>query len=292
MLFTEIMSRKTIYSFITLIILLFLTRILTASGENNDAFSKRVKVTLRDVGHQLLHANNDSTSLILPIVKIEKATYKLSFQKQLSFEPSNLVRIVKNSFKKASFPEHYLVEVIQCTDHEVAYSYEMKYSEEKAIIPCKGRLLPQNCYTIVVKFIDKTTSSHIRLYLYIVIFISFLILQFFFFKKKPVKIIEDNNLAYASIGSFKFYPEQNKLVKEAEEISLSKKECELLSIFIENLNQIIKRDELMKRVWEDHGVFVGRSLDTYISKLRKKLKDDSAIKLTNVHGVGYKLEVS
>jgi DNA-binding response OmpR family regulator len=80
-------------------------------------------------------------------------------------------------------------------------------------------------------------------------------------------------------------------VKKAKEISLSKKECELLAIFIANPNQIIKRDELMKRVWEDHGVVVGRSLDTYISKLRKILKEDDTIKITNVHGVGYKLEV-
>ena len=65
----------------------------------------------------------------------------------------------------------------------------------------------------------------------------------------------------------------------------------MLEIFIANPNQIIKRDELEKRVWVDNGVFVGRSLDTYISKLRKKLKDNESIKLTNVHGVGYKLEV-
>ena len=81
------------------------------------------------------------------------------------------------------------------------------------------------------------------------------------------------------------------MVKQAIEISLSKKECELLAIFIDSPNQIIKRDELTKRVWEDNGVFVGRSLDTYISKLRKKLKDDTSIKLTNIHGVGYKLEI-
>ena len=56
-------------------------------------------------------------------------------------------------------------------------------------------------------------------------------------------------------------------------------------------NQIVTREELTKQVWEDNGVFVGRSLDTYISKLRKILKDDSTLKLTNVHGVGYKLEV-
>ena len=94
-----------------------------------------------------------------------------------------------------------------------------------------------------------------------------------------------------SIGQYKFYPEQNKLVKAATEISLSKKECELLALFVANPNKIIKRDELTKKVWEDHGVFVGRSLDTYISKLRKKLQEDASIKLTNVHGVGYKLEV-
>ena len=82
-----------------------------------------------------------------------------------------------------------------------------------------------------------------------------------------------------------------ELIKEAQEISLSKKECEILQIFVANPNQIIKREELTKKVWEDHGVFVGRSLDTYISKLRKKLKADSSIKLKNIHGVGYKMEI-
>ncbi|MGB1041616.1 MAG: helix-turn-helix domain-containing protein, partial [Flavobacteriales bacterium] len=62
-------------------------------------------------------------------------------------------------------------------------------------------------------------------------------------------------------------------------------------IFAESPNQIVKREELTKRVWEDNGVFVGRSLDTYVSKLRKKLNSDESIKLTNVHGIGYKLEI-
>jgi DNA-binding response OmpR family regulator len=77
---------------------------------------------------------------------------------------------------------------------------------------------------------------------------------------------------------------------ETKEISLSKKEVELLSLFVANQNKIIKREELSKKVWEDHGVFVGRSLDTYISKLRKKLHEDETIKLTNIHGIGYILE--
>ena len=130
--------------------------------------------------------------------------------------------------------------------------------------------------------------------LYVLIFIVFFAIHFIFYIKNRHKTVEENriaNLTFLSIGSFQFYPEQNKLVKKAKEISLSKKECELLAIFVANPNQIIKRDELTKRVWEDNGVFVGRSLDTYISKLRKILKEDDTIKLVNAHGVGYKLEV-
>ena len=48
---------------------------------------------------------------------------------------------------------------------------------------------------------------------------------------------------------------------------------------------------MVKQVWEAHGVIVGRSLDTYISKIRKKLKDDDSIKIVNIHGVGYRLEI-
>ncbi|MBV1924661.1 MAG: winged helix-turn-helix domain-containing protein, partial [Flavobacteriaceae bacterium] len=118
-----------------------------------------------------------------------------------------------------------------------------------------------------------------------------LILTILLFKKKQLSKTQEGDSNYALIGLYKFYPEQNKLIKEALEISLSKKECELLAIFVAQPNQIIKRDELTKRVWEDKGVIVGRSLDTYISKLRKKLNEDDSIKLTNVHGVGYKLEI-
>ena len=104
-------------------------------------------------------------------------------------------------------------------------------------------------------------------------------------KKKEIIVPMEGSKEQTKVGSFQFYPEQNKLIKQATEISLSKKECELLSIFVANPNQIVKRDELTKKVWEDHGVFVGRSLDTYVSKLRKKLSEDASIKITNIHGL-------
>ncbi|MCF6280140.1 MAG: winged helix-turn-helix domain-containing protein [Flavobacteriaceae bacterium] len=287
------MNRKPTYLFVAVLFLILFTWIFSCnSNKNKDDFSEQVKVSLRDVGHQLLLTNQDSTSLILPIIEIDAFKYELSFQNKLSFEPENLVAIIKSSFKKANLSNKYRVEVINCTDKEVVYSYEIQSTEKKSIIPCKGRFLPKNCYTIEVKFIDETKNTFSnKPFLYLLIFSAFGFSFLIFNTKKQVKSIEKSDENYVLIGSFRFYPEQNKLVKETIEIPLSKKERELLEIFIANPNQVIKREVLTKKVWEDNGVFVGRSLDTYISKLRKKLKGDTSIKLTNVHGVGYKLEL-
>jgi DNA-binding response OmpR family regulator len=94
-----------------------------------------------------------------------------------------------------------------------------------------------------------------------------------------------------TIGKFLFYDDRKILIYEFESIPLSDKETRLLKIFASRPNQTISRDQLMKEVWEDEGVIVGRSLDVFVSKLRKKLSKDSNVKLTNVHGLGYKLEI-
>lgn len=290
LLFTSYMSRRNIYSVIGLIAILFSVWIFTDSEEENEEFTERVKISFREVGHQLLLSGQDTTSLVLPVIELERSKYELLFEKELSFLPNDLVTIVKNSLEKAELPKNYRVEVIQCADLEVAYSYEIKNDKEKNIIPCAGRLLPKNCYTISIQFSNKESHFGLMSFIYSLIFIAFIAVLFY--KSKPnAKIKQTDSNTFVPIGIFQFYRDQNKLIKATEEISLSRKECELLAIFIDSPNQIIKRDELMKKVWEDHGVIVGRSLDTYISKLRKKLKDDDSIKITNVHGVGYKLEI-
>ncbi|WP_299677456.1 winged helix-turn-helix domain-containing protein [uncultured Dokdonia sp.] len=263
-------------------------------------FSERVKISLRDVGNQLLLENQDTVSLVLPVIEINELNYELSFERPLSITPNNIVSIVKESFHRAALPGQYLIEVIQCKDQEVAYSYSILNDIERDIIPCSNRVLPENCFTIKAQFIQgppPMLNKQQVLLLLCILFVLFIGLAYWdrlytrFRESVPNQHHTSNN-THTAIGIFKFYPEQNKLVKEAIEIGLSKKECELLAIFVSQPNQVVKRDELTKRVWEDNGVIVGRSLDTYISKLRKKLKDDTSIKITNVHGVGYKLEMN
>ena len=289
------MKHQYFYTKIALFALSFLFVMTSCTKEDSKDISGITKVALREAGNQLLLQNLDSTSLILPVKEIAPYIYSLSFEKPLSFEPSNVVTVIDSSLSLVNLSKNYRVEVLQCIDGEVAYSYQMNTKEESTIIPCAGRFLPEACYTIKVEFLDIIPSSSFKKQgiLWGLIFGCFVCLAFLFRRKlKSQPISEEKSiLSYSEIGSFQFYPEQNKLVKSATEISLSKKECELLEIFVASPNQIIKRDELTKKVWEDNGVFVGRSLDTYISKLRKILKDDDSIRITNVHGVGYKLEM-
>lgn len=286
------MSRKVIYIIIGLIITVLSIYNLSSSKTQPVTFTEKVKLALRDAGNQLLLANQDSTSLIRPIKKLEPLKYELSFEKPLTIEPDSLVDILERSLNNANLPNEYLTEVLQCVDQEVAYSFDMKRSIDTDIIPCGGRDLPKNCYTITVRFTnDLQTTQNGTIWWYILLTGGFLLIALGFLKKKSNDLTASEDENHMVIGSFNFYPEQNKLVKQATEISLSKKECEILAIFVARPNEIIKRDELTKTVWEDNGVIVGRSLDTYISKLRKKLQSDNSIKLTNVHGVGYKLEI-
>jgi two-component system, OmpR family, response regulator len=87
------------------------------------------------------------------------------------------------------------------------------------------------------------------------------------------------------------FPNQQLLCNDTV-IELTNKEAKLLQLFCLNLNKVIDRDSIQKAIWEDDGYFVGRSMDVFISRLRKILSVEPGITIVNVHGVGYKLELS
>jgi len=74
--------------------------------------------------------------------------------------------------------------------------------------------------------------------------------------------------------------------------TLTRKENALLQLLCENKNKLLTREIALKTVWGDDDYFIGRSMDVFIAKLRKYLKQDPYISITNVHGMGFKLEIS
>ncbi|MEZ7886930.1 MAG: two-component system OmpR family response regulator [Flavobacteriales bacterium] len=92
------------------------------------------------------------------------------------------------------------------------------------------------------------------------------------------------------IGEYTFTPSTLILSKDDDSRRLTKKESALLKLLCEHKGKILERDVVSNLIWGDDSYFVGRSMDVFITRLRKYLKDDSAISITNIHGVGFRLE--
>ena len=92
-----------------------------------------------------------------------------------------------------------------------------------------------------------------------------------------------------NIGAFTFDAQKQTLAFEGETKKLTTKESELLRLLASNANNILERNYALKSIWEDDNYFNARSMDVYITKLRKLLKDDPNVAIINIHGKGYKL---
>lgn len=93
------------------------------------------------------------------------------------------------------------------------------------------------------------------------------------------------------IGAYTFDVKNQILNHSKEQKSLTKKETRILSFLCEHINDIAPRDLILKNIWGTDDYFSGRSMDVFISKLRKYLSADENIQISNIHGVGFKLEV-
>ncbi|OWY21350.1 DNA-binding response regulator [Sphingobacteriales bacterium UPWRP_1] len=92
-----------------------------------------------------------------------------------------------------------------------------------------------------------------------------------------------------AIGSYIFKPTQQTLEQNGETIKLTTKESALLVMLCQNKNSITEREITLKTIWGEDNYFTARSMDVFITKLRKYLKEDPNINIINVHGKGYKL---
>lgn len=111
-------------------------------------------------------------------------------------------------------------------------------------------------------------------------------------KRNPKFKEESREKNTLTIGLFAFNAANFELTIDSKRIKLTKKEADLLKILAAHMGQVIEREIIANMVWGDDSYFVGRSMDVFITKLRKHLSDDSRIAITNVHGVGFRLEVN
>lgn len=102
---------------------------------------------------------------------------------------------------------------------------------------------------------------------------------------------KEEKIEHYSIGSYSFDIKNQLLAHKTGDKKLTKKETRILTFLCEHINDVAPRDLILKNIWGNDDYFSGRSMDVFISKLRKYLSDDDNIQINNIHGVGFKLEV-
>ncbi|MBL4594432.1 MAG: winged helix-turn-helix transcriptional regulator [Flavobacteriales bacterium] len=246
----------------------------------------REEVIMRKIGHEILLLSNDSNSIVRPISH-EGNKYRIQFESSFSFLPDDLIKTIDTIVKSALPYDNYLVQVVECETDLVVYSYEIdEFLPFSEVVACKTREQPEACYEIVIQFIAKEKeSTGIVLYILLVILL-FSIGVYIYIKNKPH--VNDEGI---EIGAYLYNKKKMTLTLINNTIELTSKESELLNLLYESVNNTVERDTILNKVWGDEGDYVGRTLDVYISKLRKKLENDSSIQLKNIRGIGYKLIV-
>ena len=105
------------------------------------------------------------------------------------------------------------------------------------------------------------------------------------------KISQPQAVGFHKLGRFEFDYENLSLHDADRRQPLTQKEADLLKLFAENPNQVLKRSDILEKLWGEDDYFMGRSLDVFISRLRKYLRAESKLKIENIHGVGFRLKV-
>lgn len=290
----NIRSGKGMYLF-GFMLLLFVAGICVAfSTTNGDEFATaRREVLLRRVGHEILLQSGDSTSRVLPVKKIAENEYQISFEQELTFQPATLVNTTRRLLAKDPNAQDYIVNVLNCGNSNVVYGYAISKDKKDDIVACLGRQQPQACYKINIKFQSASLYTAKNAYLLGSLPILAIVGFLFFRTVKPRKNLPHNlHTDTFTLGSVVFDAKNRKLILNENTIDLTGTETRVLLIFASSPNETIERSRLQKEIWEDEGVIVGRSLDMFISKLRKKLELDPNIKIVVIRGKGYRLEIN
>ncbi len=267
---------------------------------NSDAvrFSENVNLALRRTADILLRANGDSLSEIPPVKQTDASTF--SVQMDRMFDYDKLPEILQHSLDSYHIDRPYSVAVLDCTTGEVKLGYQFLDLQQPGGVACKGRSRDEGCYTLQIRFTLETPKPKSAGNTWLLVSFGGTLAGLGFIawnrsrhKKVPEIKSQDAPIPHSRLAfGNSWLDTANQTLYNNETIqTLTFREAKLLALFARNVNQVLERDLILKSVWEDEGVTVGRSVDVFVSRLRKVLAADPHVKINAIHGVGYKMEV-
>ena len=290
--------------------ILFFFAMLISAGSlaaQNPINEKHIELALRNIGHQLLHDAGDSTSRVLPVEKREE-DYLIRFENEFLLNTDAIITSVDSIVKETRLAKSYLVQMAECDSMAVVYSYAGGEGVDLSNTACRSREYHEGCFVMIFTIIEgnepvvpaegETADASAGLVdggrfkenmntIFFIVSLLILGSLTWYYLKRNRKMADNPNII--AIGEYAFNKRNMELKYKEDSVELTSKEADLLELLHSSVNETLERDHILNVVWGDEGDYVGRTLDVFISKLRKKLENDPQVKIANVRGVGYRL---
>ena len=287
--FTFFSNLKTSILCFSVACFLLVIAVLIFRTPSEKMISEQTHLAIRSIGDGLLRSNGDFSTPIPPVRRIASETFLLTFDKPIAIDPDSLAHLALK-YLPAEIATKSIVNVSDAATEEVVYGFEIDHIRKKEI-PCLGRRLPSSNYTISVSLYNEQKIMMIYANVPAVstmsasILIAFLGLMFV--KKKSPNAERSDGMEWNGI---QLDMERNRINTHQEVIQLTEKETQILAILFEHVDHLVPREVFLEQIWHKEGVVTDRSLDMYISRLRKKMKVLPNVQIANQHGKGYYLK--
>jgi hypothetical protein len=261
---------------------------VTSAAERAD----KINLALRRTADKLLLASGDSVSRIPAVEKINDHTWRITLDHP--FEYKRLPPILQASLDIYGIRQSYEVTVRQCETSVIDLGYHQQDFVRDSMVPCGTREAPPGCHYIEVMFSGES-RSHSSGWLAggFLLAAAAGLLGLLRLSRRRINKPDpspDDAAEWLSFGKSRIHISSPVLESGGHRIELTYREAKLLRLFATQPGKLLERDRILSQVWEDEGVQVGRSVDVFVSRLRKKLVHDPTVAIVAVHGVGYKLE--
>lgn len=274
---------------------------LPNASANNESirFAEHVNLALRRTAHHLLLQNGDSLSTIPPVKQIDPNTFSVRIENLGEYR--KLPELLKQSLNIHKIGRSYDVLVFNCETGTLQLGYNMLDLNQPGGVPCENREGKAGCFIVQVSFepdLQKAAAEPFNAWWIFPFGTGLAGLGLLAWKRsrnrKSAGLPVENRAISASetcFGNTILNIQNLTLTTGNSQHQLTYREGKLLDLFVRHRNQILERDFILKSVWEDEGITVGRSVDVFVSRLRKLLAADTSVKISAIHGVGYKMEI-
>ena len=263
---------------------------------------------MRLIGHRVLLAVGDSSSLVLPVERTDDH-YRIRFAQPFGFDPGLMTATVDSVVRSTGIATRYVVEFVSCDSNLVVHSWQAALVPDERMMPCLGREQPVAFYELRFTILERNPAAFAGTqhqdeaelagpeiakdprWLLLIPGVFALVGLGLVVRNKRRRTATTDDPKIIRIGAYLFNTRNMELCFKNERVRLTSKEADLLQLLSASPNDTVERETILATVWGDEGDYVGRTLDVFVSKLRKKLEADANVRIVNIRGVGYRLVV-